>query len=41
MLHGKSFDIAKVPKCDGYITGLASMITHFLIKSILLTQEQS
>ena len=35
----KAFNIAKTPKY-GYQRGLASMICNFLIKSLLLTQEQ-
>ena len=36
MLCDKAFDIAKIPKYDGYQRGLASMVYIFLIKKLLL-----
>ena len=32
ILHGKAFNIAKNPKCDGYQRGLASMVYKFFDK---------
>ena len=36
MLCDKAFDIAKIPKYDGYQWGLDSMVYIFLIKKLLL-----
>ena len=36
LLHDKAFNIAKNPKYDKYQYGLASVVYHFLIQSLLL-----
>ena len=33
VLHDKTFNIAKNPKCDGYQRGLASMVYNFFNKN--------
>ena len=32
MLHDKAFNIAKIPKCDGYQHGFASLVYKFFDK---------
>ena len=38
ILKNKALNIAKDPKCDGYQTGLASMVYKFLVKNLLCLQ---
>ena len=41
ILCDNAFNIAKNPKCDGYQSGLASMVYKFFAKKILVSQTKN